>query len=112
MADRWRDRVRLAEHHRVGRGTLGHLAVLAGSSAARTVVRRGTIALAIVGLALIALVVAVVALWPQITSVVRALPAVRLGSARDQALPSAPPNAAPAAGCRLVRVGGEDPRSY
>ena len=70
MADRWRDRVRVAEHQRLGRGTLGHLAVLAGSSAARTVVRRATIALAIVGLVLIAAVATVVALWPQIAALV------------------------------------------
>ena len=70
MADRWRDRVRVAEHQRLGRGTLGHLAVLAGSSAARTAVRQATIALSIVGLALVALVVVIVALWPQITSLI------------------------------------------
>jgi hypothetical protein len=68
MADRWRDRLRAAEHQRLGRGPLGHLAVLAGASAARTLVRRGAIALTFVGLLLVATVAVIVALWPQITS--------------------------------------------
>jgi hypothetical protein len=68
MADRWRDRLRAAEHQRLGRGTLGHLAVLLGASAARTLVRRGAIALAILAMLFVAAIAAIVALWPQITS--------------------------------------------
>ena len=68
MAERWRDRI--PGHQRLGRGALGQLAVLLGASAARSLLRRGLVALVIVALLMVVAAGGLLTLWTQIISVI------------------------------------------